>query len=499
MEFEEIMSYASLAFYTADFEKAIEHANEAGKKEPKNPEVFELLAKAYQALEKSDEAIKYFLKAIDCDVTNGDRYVELGIAYGTNDMPIKALEAFAKAEELGCTDDYKGSLYRMLAMVDYDLGRYDDAVANFTKAQEWLEPDMELLMYKALSSSMAGNLSQAISTVNQIKQIAPTSYNGYNLAYTFFMHLDKLDDAEKELKKAEKWVSPLPMDYYFDSSDLQQAKFKFDEDRNHLLDAILLIDKGIREAKPNVNEVVNAYLEVADICIQVERFEAGIALIQAAENPVYSFNKGFSVIPWVEEPELEKPLSDVHFDNPHYQSYDTATLNELAEQAAAKADNQNAEDDYKTDLPEDKPEDSYQLDKNEPIQYTEEIRDRISMLYVGAYTGMKEFKKVLEYAKKIKNSRNAQVAHVGHYLEAKTLADLGDDNTEKIYEDVIEYYRRAAIKDPSDITVLTYRVQCYIDLKRYHEATEFCRNLSRTTREPLLKQIRDAQNASEEG
>lgn len=35
MEFEEIMSYASLAFYTADFEKTIEYANETGKKEPK--------------------------------------------------------------------------------------------------------------------------------------------------------------------------------------------------------------------------------------------------------------------------------------------------------------------------------------------------------------------------------------------------------------------------------------------------------------------------------
>ena len=491
MSFEEIMSYATLAFYTADFEKAIEKANEARKQEPKNPEVYELLAKSYQALEKADEAIKYFLKAIDCDVNNGNRYVELGIAYGSNDKPVQALEAFAKAEELGCTDEYKGGMYRTIAMADYDLGRYDDAVVNFSKAQEYLEPDIELLMYKALSSSMAGKIIQAISIVNQIKQLAPATYSGYNLAYTFFMHLERMEDAENELLRARKYVSQLPMDFYFDNADFLQSKYKQDEDKNHLIDAILFIDEGIRKAKPNVNEVVNAYLEVADICIQVGQFEAAVGLIKAAENPVFSFNRGFSVVPWIEYPDMESPLTDDYFENSSYQDYDTDTLNDLAENNAAT-------EEFMTPLPDDSTKVEYRLNKDEPIQYDQESRDRINMLYIGAYSGMGKHKEIIEYARHIKSSNNPQIAHVGYYLEIKAFADLDDEHSVEMYEKLIEYYRKAAIRDPSDITVLSYRVQCYIDLERYNEAIQYCRNLPKAAREPLLKQIHDAQNASEE-
>lgn len=494
MGYEESITFAKLAFFTADFEKAIEHSEEARKCDPKNPEVYELLAKSYQALRKPEQAIESFKKAIECDLNNGNRYVELGLAYGGNGDPIKALETFAKAESLGCDDEYRGGMYRTLAMADYELGRYEDAIVNYSKAQEYLEPDIELLMHKALACSMAGRLGKAVAIVNQLKQLAPASYYGYNLAYTFFKHLDKYEDAENELRRAAKWVNPLPMEFYFDSADLAQSKYRQDQNRDHLLDAILFLDKGIRTAKPGIGEVVNAYLDVADICIQVEQFSAAVGLLKAAENPVYSFNNGFSVVPWIEKPEIESPLTEDFIRNSAYQEYDVETLNEMAEQAAAR---EQSGEEFLTPVPEDEAE-PYQLDKNEPISYDEDIRDRINLLYIGAYTGLKDYKNCLKHAQKVRNSSSVQTAHIGHYLEAKAYADLGDEQTEQKYEELIAYYRRAVVRDPSDIAAVTYRVQCYIDLKRYDEALAFCRNLSKSMKEPLLKQIHDAQHAVEE-
>lgn len=501
-EFEEIMSFAKLAFYTADFEKAIDHANEAQKLQQKqnkekefkqyDPEVYEILAKSYQALGQGDKAISCFEKAIELDVTNGNRYVEIGVAYGSNDMPIKALEAFAKAEELGCSDDYLGGMYRTMAMLDYELGRYDDAAANFSKAQEWLEPDIELLMYKSLAYSMGGNVHKALNVINQIKQFAPSEYVGYSLAYNLFIYLERMEDAVKELHKAYKWVVNLPMDFYFDNADFVTTLYEQDKNEQNLINAIVYIEKGMFSSKPNINDVVNAYLKAADIYIKLKFFNYAVSMLEAAENPVNSFNRKLSVALWTSVPQYDVPVSESYFDSSQLNDCDTELLNNMAEIAAS-----DEEDDYKTEIPEIN-EEEYILDKNEPIDYNEEIRDRINMLYIAAYSGLNDNKNVIKYAKKVKNSSVSQLANTGRYLEVKAYADMGDENIKSKYEDLIKYYRKEMIKDPSDITVLTYMIQCYIDLKYYDEAIRYCHNLSKNVKEPLLKQIFDARK-SEEG
>lgn len=487
MDFEELMSYAQIAFYTADFEKAIEHAENALRQQPENPDVHELIAKSWQALGQPDKAVRCFEKAVKCDVTNGDRYVELGIAYGSAEKPLKALEAFAEAENLHCSDDYRGGMYRTLAMLDYDLGRYSDAVVNFSKAQEWLEPDMELLMYKALSYSMDGNIPKAMQTVNEIQHIAPSSYDGYSLAFTFLMHYDLYEEARKELEKAEKWVSPLPMEHYFNTADIEQAQYDSDNDSDHLVIIIETLEKGLKNAHPSINDVVNAYIQVADVYISLEMYENALEFLKASENPVFSFNNDFPLFPQY-EPEPESPLPDEYFENSQYQDYDISALQEIAEKRSYATED---EDDSEMHEP-------YRLNKNEPYDFTDDVRERIAMLYVAVYTELKDYSSVIKYADKLIRSRNPQVSSTGRYLEAKAHLDMESPDTVEIYESLISYYRRASIKDPSDITLLTYRVQCYIDLGRYNEAREFCRNLSKTAREPLLKQIRDAEQDSEE-
>ncbi|ADU21190.1 tetratricopeptide repeat protein [Ruminococcus albus] len=502
MDFDELMAVGKNAFVTADFKTAAEYGVEGHKLRPKDPEPLELAAKAYQAMENSKEAIFYFQKAAQCDIDNGDRYVELGVAYGSNGDTMKALEAFAEAERHEISEDHLSGMYRTLAMVDQELGRYEDAIVNFTKAQESGTIDIELLMYKTVACSMAGKYGEALRTANMIKQLAPTSYDGYELAYTILVNFEQYEEANKELLRAKKYVKELPMEYYFSVSDYEMEMYKNDKENDHLVAALCMLDMGLKETKPDVGEVVNAYIKSADICLQAGKYEEALQMLQAADQPVQSFNGGFSVLPWVEPPEFDSPLSDAYFaaNSAKYDGMSSEELNREAEAMAAKAMQESEEPvdpDMLTPIPEDKPEE-YKL-PNEPRELSEEVKDRMNLLYVTAYTALNKYDRVLEYAIKLQSSKEATLVNTARYLETKARIDMGVSEPERLYDELIRYYNRQIIKDPSDISVLGYKVQCYIDQEKYDEAISYCRTLSNNVKEPLMKQIRDAQKKSEEG
>ena len=502
MEFDELMAVGKNAFVTADFNTAAEYGVEGHKLRPQDPDPLELAAKAYQAMENYKEAIFYFQKAVQCDIENGDRYVELGVAYGSNGDTMKALEAFGEAERHEISEDHLSGMYRTLAMVDQELGRYEDAIVNYTKAQESGMVDLELLMYKTVACSMAGKFGEALRTANTIKQLAPTSYDGYELAYTILVNFEQYEEANKELLRAKKYVKELPMDYYFSVSDYEREMFKKDNNNDHLVAALCMLDMGLKETKPDVGEVVNAYLQSAEICLQTGKNEEALQMLQAADQPVQSFNSGFSVLPWVEPPEFESPLSDAYFaaNSAKYDGMSSEELNREAEAMAAKSmqeEQEHVDPDMMTPIPDDKPE-KYKL-PNEPRELSDEVRDKMNLLYMTAYAALNKNDRVLEYAVKLQSSKEAALVNTARYMETKARVDSGAPDPERLYDELIRYYNRQIIKDPSDITVFSFKVQCYIDQEKYDEAISYCRTLSKNVREPLMKQIRDAQKKSEEG
>lgn len=502
LDFDEMLALGRNAFMTGDFNTAAKYGQEAHKQQPEDPEPLELAGKAYQAMEKYPDAIFFFQKAIECDIQNGDRYIELGVALGSNGDTMKALEAFAEAEKHEISEDHRAGMYKTLAMVDQELGRYDDAVINYTKAQEIGGVDMELLMYKAVACSMAGRYGEALGVANQLKQLAPSNYAGYELAYSILVNFEKYEEANKELLRASKYVRDLPMDYYFSVCDYEMAMYKDDKEPDHMVAALYMLDKGLKESKPDINAVVNAYIKSAEICLQAGKYEETLQMLQAADQPVQSFNGGFSVLPWVEPPAMEAPLSEAYFaaSSTKYDSMSSEELNRQAEAAATKSmleEQQPVDPDMLTPLPTEEPE-KYKLE-NEPRELSDEVRDKMNLLYVTAYATLEKYERVIEYALKLQSSKDAAMVNTAKYLEVKARVDNGAADPEKRYEELIRYYNRQIIKDPSDISVLGYKVQCYIDLKRFDEAISFCKTLSNSVKGQLMKQIRDAQKKAEEG
>lgn len=76
---------------------------------------------------------------------------------------VKALEMFAKADEVGCSPNVVGQLYKIMAMLCFDMHRFNDAILNFIKSEKIIGIDMEVLQRKALSYSIRNRCNPKLS------------------------------------------------------------------------------------------------------------------------------------------------------------------------------------------------------------------------------------------------------------------------------------------------------------------------------------------------
>lgn len=198
-----IVTDSRLAFMQGRYEESLRLAKQALDIDRKNPDAHQSAGNAYMSREDYESAIKSYKKAVEYDADNGDRYFNLGYAYATDNQPVKALEMFAKADEVGCSPNVVGQLYKIMGMLCFDLQRYDDAVLNLIKSEKIVGIDMDVLQRKALSYSMSGQTAAGIEVANQMKILAPTDYLGYRIAFNVLLQEERLEEAEKELDRAE--------------------------------------------------------------------------------------------------------------------------------------------------------------------------------------------------------------------------------------------------------------------------------------------------------
>ena len=66
------------------------------------------------------------------------------------------------------------------------------------------------------------------------------------------------------------------------------------------------------------------------------------------------------------------------------------------------------------------------------------------------------------------------------------------------YEDLIKFFRNQSVKDPTDLAAVSFRVQCYIDVKDFDNAEKLCSLLSDELKNPLLEEINKAKTGGTE-
>lgn len=125
-----LIADSRLAFVQGRYNESLKLADEALKVDKNNSDAHQCAGNAYMSKQDYDNAIEHYKIAVENDADNGDRYFNLGYAYATSNQPVKALEMFAKADEIGCSPNVVGQLYKIMGMLCFDLHRYNDAIAH---------------------------------------------------------------------------------------------------------------------------------------------------------------------------------------------------------------------------------------------------------------------------------------------------------------------------------------------------------------------------------
>lgn len=501
MDYETFLSDSNLAFVNGQFGKALEMAKKAIEVKPDSADAYQAAGNSAMSLDNYELAADYYLKAVKNDPNNGNRHFNLGYALCASEKTAESLKEFTKADELGCSQENTAQLYHLLGIICFDIGKLDDSLINLKKAEQLMGPDMEVLERMAVIYGLKEDVRNGVFTANQMKLISPSSYIGYRTAFRFLCQLKRYKEAKFELRKAEKYTE-IGMDYYFDCMSCELDMYRDSKDSSCLKNALGYLDESLKKLRPTVQEVSETYINAAEIYLQLEEADNAINCLNAALNPVQSFNLGFDI--------LQKD-----FETRKLTEYD---VEELLEADRAKLENEygsegidalvaqvepdeNGVRDYFTVL-EDEPvkEENtvYKLDESDSPEFNVTLTDQINRLYIGAYTLKGDFEKVLAYASKLQSSSEHFSEYMGRYTYVNALKKLGRAEADSEYEKLVVFFRNAVLRDPTDITAVTYRIQCLIDMGKYGEAEELCDLLSNDMKESFMESIAEAKSGGKE-
>ncbi|MCM1534920.1 MAG: tetratricopeptide repeat protein [Clostridium sp.] len=500
MNVKDIIADSHLAFLNQENETALHLAKQAISLDKDNPDAYKCAGNACMSLERYDEAIKNYETAVKYDPGNGNRYYDLGFALATNEKLADALKNLVKAEELGCIPENLVQLYNLLGIICFDIGRYDDALINLSKAELLTGVNLDILQRKVIIYGIKGDIRNGLQTANQIKLVAPSEYLGYKLAFKLLIQAKRLDAAGTELEKAARFAVPT-MDFYFDQMMLELEKYQLDKDKAHFNIALDIIDKALKLIRPEVSSTVDCYINAAEIYLQLENPEKTIDCLNAAQAPVDAYNNGFEIM----ESELSFPAPLTEYDIEEMIEEDRERIADeygeygLEELAESIEPDEYGRREYFTEIDEEIPESApvFKLDEDVDFELTADNRDQINRLYIGAYTLKKDYERVIEYARVLQASENASNVYIGKYTEANAVKELGSPDWTDKYRELVKFFRNAMVKDPTDIMAVTFRIQCYTDMGNYEEAEELCRLLTKEIREPILEKIAEARAGGE--
>lgn len=480
----ELISNSQTAFLNGRMQEAFSLAKEAISLDPDCADAYQCAANVCMSLSRYDDAIEYYQQAVKCEPDNGNRYFNLGYAQASVNKITETMQSFAKADELGLSEDAAGQMYHILGIVNQQLGRLDDALINLKKSEMLVPGDIDILKRKAAIYGIQDDLPNCLSVANQMKLLAPSDYSGYQVAYIMLKQANRLEDAFKELVYARKNLMNFPFALCSDMVNFELTAYDKDNNPDRLQRALTYIKHYMKKEKPSVEEVTECYLIAADLYLHTEEAENVIMCLKAAEKPAFSYNNG--VFFYEYDPVQADSIAILNEMNANLYRYEQLSVEQLEEMKnsgtyLSPAENNSGNDEYK-------------LDESDEYTISPEDTDRINRMYIGAYTLADDYRKVMYYALEMQKSQQEYFAQLGMYTEANAMKSLNLDGWREKYDEVQKKLRNAALKDPSNFNALMLRVKCLIDTERYDEAEEKCSYLRQELQEPLLEEIKKAKN-----
>ena len=171
------------------------------KEHPKEGRFYTLRASAWLALEKPDEALADFDKAIELGYEEAHAFSSRGLFHASRGDMEKAIADYNRAMEID-SDDVAPLVNR--AAVFMNQGEFDQAIADYTKALE-KEPDsISLHSQRAIAHKATGEFDEAISDYDAIldkhpENVAAIMGRGY-IHFQQREHQQAVDDFAKAIE-----------------------------------------------------------------------------------------------------------------------------------------------------------------------------------------------------------------------------------------------------------------------------------------------------------
>ncbi len=481
----ELISNSQVAFINGKYQEAFSLAKSAIKLDSECADAYQCAANVCMSLSRYDDAIEYYQQAVRCEPDNGNRYFNLGYAQATVNKIADTIQSFAKADEFGLNEDSAGQMYHILGIVNQQLGKLDDALINLKKSEMLVPGDIDIMKRKAAIYGIKDDIPSGLNVANQIKLLAPSDYSGYQVAYILLKQANRLEDAFKELVYARRNLMNFPLALCEDMVKFELTAYEKDHDAERFERALMYIKHYMKTEKPTQQEVIECYLEAADLYLQLEDADGVLMCLKGAENPAFSYNNGVLYYEYnPEQASADSILNEMNANLYRYEQLSTEQLEAMRKNGTYLTPN--GSDDSQID--------EYKLPEDEKISITAEERDRINRLNIGAYTLKEDFRKIMYYALELQKSEQEYLVELGWYTEAKAMKDIGLDGWQDKYEEVQKKLRNAILKDPTDLNAMMLRVRCLIDTGNYEEAEEKCGYLKKELQASLLEEIKVARN-----
>ena len=481
----ELISNSQVAFINGQYQESMTLAREAIKLDDKCADAYQCAANVCMSLNRYNDAIEYYQKAVDCDPDNGNRYFNLGYAQATVNKIAEALQSFAKADELGLSEDAAAQMYHILGIANQQLGKLDDALINLKKSELLIPGDIDIMKRKAAIYGILDDVPSGLSVANQMKLIAPSDYSGYQVAYILLKQAGRTEDSFKELAYARKNLMNFPIELCEDMIDFELTSYQKDHDTERFDRALMYIRHYLKTEKPTAEEASKCYLDAAELYLQLEDADNTIACLRGAEKPAFSYNNGLFYYEY--DPKQTDENSILNEMNANLYRYEQLSTEQLEAM-------RNSDTYFSPDGKENEEDGTYTIPESGSFDISPDSADRINRIYIGAYTLKEDYRNVMYYALEMQKSKDESTAELGLYTEAHAMKELGLDGWQEKYDDAQKQFRNAVLRDPTDLNAMMLRVRCLIDTEKYDEAAEKCSYLRPELQESLLEEINKARN-----
>ena len=508
-----VLNDAEIALSNNHFNVALDLYREVLETEPDNLLALSRAGMVCIILEKHENAIRYFSRAIKADPENGDNYFNLGNAYFLQEKYNKAFEYFVEAKNYECSEDVRVRLYYQMALLCSLRNDIKSALTYMRMCEDadttgTLAGSQELLSEKTKLYMALEDYDNAEKSAAQLVATAPTVFANYMVYFSLLMARRKLSTAQSTLSDAEKYSDMSDEDHStlaMQKATVYMALGEADENlrRSSYQQAVnTLKAASAREGvTPEQKNEIRAAL--AEVLMKMGRLDEAIHCLEATMES--SSPPPVNVTPYVRPtgaemaetmradvdamsvrirrgeipPNLPKTVKYDERGNPVYE-YQDKVLEDIAR--SKSADGQEPEDE------------SAQMVETPP-QMSPDFWDRVHFLLLSCMLEKDDFEQAAKWADALKSSDNDYYVCYGVYADALSQRKLMRDAemVRKKYEETIAFFRSKSFANPSDTLPSIFRARLYAEEGSYERASEIAQLLSEEDQKTVLDYIKACQ------